>query len=132
MTVTPAISVRIVDGPLPQRAPVASGESGAVVCFEGVVRRMEDGRPLRALAYEAYEPMASRLLTELATTIATRHALHRACVEHSRGEVGVGECSFRLIVHAGHRKPAIAAMDEFIDQMKKDVPIWKTPVWFDV
>jgi molybdopterin synthase catalytic subunit len=38
----------------------------------------------------------------------------------------VGQRSFRLTVHARHRAESLAAVGEFIDRMKRDVPIWKT------
>jgi molybdopterin synthase catalytic subunit len=42
--------------------------------------------------------------------------------------VPVGACSLRLLVAAAHRKPALKAMDEFIDALKRDIPIWKEAV----
>ena len=39
--------------------------------------------------------------------------------------MGVGERSFRLQIAAPHRQEALAAMAEFIESMKRDVPIWK-------
>ncbi|RMH13098.1 MAG: molybdenum cofactor biosynthesis protein MoaE [Planctomycetota bacterium] len=130
MRTTDAIKVRITDGPLPD-APArnADGECGAWVVFEGVVRRDEGGRAISALRYTAYEPMATNQLAELAGSILNTHGLVRVEVEHSRGQVPVGACSFRLSIGSAHRKEALAAMDEFIDRMKQDVPIWKEPVW---
>ena len=113
----------------------APDETGARVRFEGVVRRGETDpqqdrvRALEALDYETYEPMAERALVELARTIGTRHALQGVVALHSRGRVRVGEVSFVLELHAAHRAPALAAMSEFIDALKRDVPIWKKPVW---
>jgi molybdopterin-guanine dinucleotide biosynthesis protein A len=52
-------------------------------------------------------------------------ALVGIAVEHSRGRVQPGECSFRLQMAAKHRQEALAAMAEFIDRMKRDAPIWK-------
>lgn len=125
-----AILVQITDGPL-ARSPNRPNDPacGAWVVFEGVVRETEDGRRLRALDYTAYEPMAQSQLAELAGSVLETHGLTRLMVEHSRGEVPVGSCSFRLSVASGHRREALAAMDEFIDRMKRDVPIWKSPVW---
>ena len=107
---------------------VGSGGSGAWVRFEGIVRPDENGAVIVALDYEAYEPMASDVLRSLAEDVLARHGLGSIEVEHSRGRVRVGECSFRLTMTAGHRKPALAAMDEFIDRLKRDVPIWKKAV----
>jgi len=43
--------------------------------------------------------------------------------------VAVGEVSFVLIVESAHRAEALAAMADFIDRLKQDVPIWKRAVW---
>ena len=102
---------------------------GATVVFEGIVRTDEAGRAIRALSYEAYEPMTTNSLTELARDILSKHGLIAITVEHSRGEVAAGERSFRLTIDSAHRKEALAAMDEFIDRMKRDVPIWKSPIY---
>ena len=102
---------------------------GATLVFEGIVRANEQGRVIRALSYEAYEPMATNSLTQLANDILSKHALIAITVEHSRGEVLAGERSFRLTVDSAHRKEALAAMDEFIDRMKRDIPIWKSPIY---
>ncbi|MCK4871649.1 MAG: molybdenum cofactor biosynthesis protein MoaE [Phycisphaerales bacterium] len=122
-------TVTIVDGPLESAKPWTVSDAGAVVEFEGLVRPLEQDRPIDALDYEAYEPMATKMLTQIADEVASKHSLLAIRVLHSAGRVPAGECSFRLHLAAAHRKPAIAAMDEFIDRMKQDVPIWKTPVW---
>jgi molybdopterin synthase catalytic subunit len=57
-----------------------------------------------------------------------RHGLVAILVEHSKGFVPVGQCSFRLLVAGTHRRESLAAMSEFIDRMKRDVPIWKKGV----
>ena len=125
-------SVQIVEGPLPRdpsdSSAWASG-GGAAVCFEGIVRPDEAGRPIIALDYEIYEPMAGQTLAYLADEITIRFGLIAICVEHSRGRVPVGQCAFRLRVAATHRQEGLAAMAEFIDRLKQDVPIWKTPVF---
>jgi molybdopterin synthase catalytic subunit len=99
--------------------------AGAIVTFEGIVRPTEDGQPLDALVYEAYEPMVFKTLRTIGEDLERRHALIGLCVEHSTGRLGVGDCSFRLRIAAPHRKEALSATDEFIDRMKRDVPIWK-------
>jgi molybdopterin synthase catalytic subunit len=73
--------------------------------------------------------MAQRVLQALAEELSCRHGLIGLTVEHSRGRVAVGQCSFRLQVTAPHRQPALVAMGQFIDRMKQDAPIWKSPVW---
>jgi len=124
------IEVVLSDGPLPRERPECPPQgAGAVLCFEGLVRPLEDGRPIQALDYEVYEPMAQDMLKSLGQELAHRHGLLGMCIEHSRGRVGVGQCSFRLQVASAHRQQALAALAEFINRMKQDVPIWKTPAW---
>jgi molybdopterin synthase catalytic subunit len=124
-----SVAVHILPGPL--GAPVAwtpPPGHGALLCFEGVARPNEQGRAILALHYEAYEPMASIQLAEIARQIVAQFGLMGLCVEHSVGRVDAGRCSFRLRVASPHRKEALAAMDLFIDRLKRDVPIWKTAV----
>jgi molybdopterin synthase catalytic subunit len=124
-----SVRVRIVDGPLPASARETPTEgAGAVVEFEGIVREREGNAAIRALDYSTYDPMALRQLTTLAGDIARKHGLLTLHADHSRGRVPVGACSFRLGVHAAHRKEALAAINEFIDRLKRDVPIWKSAV----
>ena len=90
--------------------------------------RWKDGAPIVALDYEVYEPMARQMLRQIGEELADRHKLSTLCVEHSTGRVGVSQCSVRLQISSPHRQEALTAMIEFIDRLKQDVPIWKTPV----
>ncbi len=126
--------VTIVDGPVTAGGSASPGGAGARLVFEGIVREGEprDGdasAKVIALDYEAYEPMAQRMIERLGDELIEKHGLIGMEAVHSKGRVAVGECSFRLIVFAKHRKEALKAMDEFIDRLKRDVPIWKKPVW---
>jgi len=126
------IDVQIIDGPLAAQPTLPQVEhAGAITCFDGIVRPTENNRPLHALDYEAYEPMASRMLRDLAQKLIDEFNLLAVHVQHSRGRVPVGTCSFRLIIASRHRKEGLAAADAFIDRLKQDVPIWKTPVYAD-
>jgi len=138
-----SVCTHIVDGPIGRDAGVAIGDApdhdgraGAVIRFEGVVRRLEprapneqDERALEALDYQTYDPMTARELHALARSVAEAHGLLSILVLHSRGRVAVGEVSFVLEVMAPHRSEALRAMGDFIDRLKREVPIWKRPVW---
>jgi molybdopterin synthase catalytic subunit len=125
-----SVTVIISDGPL---GPLASDThqhgAGAVLCFEGVVREVEGQGRIAALDYQTYEPMAQRMLSAIAQDLIARHRLIAVHVEHSRGRVPVAQRSFRLVIAAPHRKEALLATDEFIDRLKRDVPIWKHAIW---
>lgn len=126
------IRVTIVDGPISPALddlPIGHGLAGAVVRFEGIVRRMENGRELLALDYQVYQPMAEQVLQRLAAEVLARRGLLALGITHSRGRVPVGACSMVLALSSPHRAEALAAAAEFIDALKRDAPIWKTPVW---
>lgn len=155
MNDAPLIFAAILDGPIGSASeahalsPIAptlsalnvSGRVGATLRFDGIVRRdepsgspAEDGssppfRPLAALDYQSYDPMAQRELESLARDVARESGLIALIALHSRGRVRVGEASFMLTIFSVHRSEALAGMSAFIDRLKRDVPIWKSPVW---
>lgn len=151
--ITPALEARELAPIAEHLATLTSGGMvGATMRFEGIVRRDEpapgttgvsasallasaasganaDYHPLHALDYQTYDPMAERELHALAGAITREHAMLALVALHSRGRVRVGRVSFLLIVASPRRAGAIAAMGDFIDRLKRDVPIWKSPVW---
>ncbi len=120
------VEVVITEKALGQPTPRFRSDAGAVVEFHGVVRDSEDRVPIRALVYEAYDPMAKRLLREHLEAVLQQHDCRAGTVHHRIGTVPVGEASLYVAVASPHRKEALAAVGEFIDRLKTDVPIWKT------
>lgn len=122
------VHVAIVAGPLAHAPPEPTFEgAGAVLRFDGIVRPQEAGSAIDALTYAVYEPMATRVLGALARRVVEQYALRGLIAEHSRGRVPRGACAFRLWVAATHRREGLLAMADFIEQLKRDVPIWKSP-----
>jgi len=101
------------------------GAAGALVEFAGVVRGEENDQAIAALEYEAYEPMAGRVMREILDDLGQRHPCLWAQVIHRVGVVPVGECAIRVRAAAGHREQAFALVMEFMNRLKQDVPIWK-------
>lgn len=105
-----------------------------MLTFDGVVRGSEpddggdENRPLAALRYVVYEPMTTRELAALAAACAAEFGAVLD-VTHSVGDVPAGACSFRLRVGTPHRAVGLACCAAFVDRMKRDVPLWKVPVW---
>jgi molybdopterin synthase catalytic subunit len=120
------VHVTITEGSLPDAPRRDVAGAGATVVFEGTVRPEEDGHTIAGLDYQDYQPMAGDQLHKLAERTSEDFNLLAIHVEHSRGFVPIGEVSFRLTLHAEHRKEALAATEWFIDTMKRDVPIWKS------
>jgi molybdopterin molybdotransferase len=121
------IEIQFTDQPIAAKNPPPSepGAQGAVVEFNGVVRGEEGGRPIAALIYEAYPEMAARQIRRLLEDIATRHPCGGAKVIHRLGIVPVGEAAIYVGITSRHRAGGIALLAEFMDRLKRDVPIWK-------
>jgi molybdopterin synthase catalytic subunit len=105
-----------------------SGASGAAVYFSGVVRGQEGSEPIRAIEYEAFEPMVRRQFELLFDELESRWPLESVRLVHRLGVVPVNEASLWVEVVAGHRGEAFAACQHLIDEMKRLVPIWKKPL----
>jgi len=107
--------------------PVAPG-CGAVVEFAGVVRGEESGEEIGALDYEAYEAMARGEMERLLRELTAEFACESVAVRHRVGRVSVGEASIVVRVEAKHRAEAFGMLAEFMNRLKRDVPIWKKAV----
>ncbi len=101
--------------------------AGAVVDFSGIVRRLEDGREINGIQYEAHWEMAEHQLREIAGQAAAKFGLQLVVIHHRFGFVATGEASLFLRVASQHRQEAFQAAQWVVDELKKKVPIWKQP-----
>ncbi len=125
-------SVRLVDGPLDLAAVIAEVEdegAGAIATFQGTVRRQSRGRQVIALEYEAYAGMAEQVMAEIANEVVERYDLCEVAIAHRTGRCEVGEVSVAIAVSAAHRKDALSACRDVIDQLKERVPLWKKELY---
>ena len=101
--------------------------AGAVVDFSGVVRRVEGGREIDGIEYEAHREMAEHQLRQIAELAAAKFGLQLVVIHHRIGFIAVGEPSLFVRVAALHRQEAFRASQWIVDELKKKVPIWKRP-----
>ncbi len=106
-------------------AEVADDRHGAIATFCGVVRDRSGDRRVTRLDYEAYGPMADRVLAEIVAELTSRWPTVRLAIEHRTGELVVGELAVAIAVGAPHRGEALAACAAAIDEVKARAPIWK-------
>jgi len=119
-------SVRIIRGPVLEVSETrAASAAGARLSFRGIVRPVEDGKPIAGLRYEAYRPMAENLLRQLCDDAVQRFKLLAIDFTHSEGVVPVGGVSLLIHIDSAHRAESLEAMAWLIDALKRDVPIWK-------
>jgi len=129
--------VELVDGPIriDRLLSESTDEScGATVLFLGTTRRWtgnaETGRTETAyLEYEGYREMALAKLVELEQIAIRKWPVQKVVLVHRLGRVEIKEVSVAVIVSTPHRNDAFEAGKWLIDELKKQVPIWKKE-WF--
>jgi molybdopterin synthase catalytic subunit len=104
---------------------VADPAAGAACIFTGTVRDHSEAGDVTGLTYEAWHELAEQRLRELADDILQRWPARRVAIVHRVGELSVGETSVIVAVSAPHRADAFEACRHGIEQLKRDVPIWK-------
>jgi molybdopterin synthase catalytic subunit len=108
---------------------VVPPECGATVTLDGYVRQFTRGRETLYLEYEAYEPMAIKEMEKLIDAAKQQFEIANVGIVHRLGKLEIGETSVVISVAAPHRKPAFAACEWLIRELKRTVPIWKKEVY---
>ncbi len=101
----------------------ADGETGAIVCFTGLVRA--EAGAVRALELEAYPGFAERQIDAMATAAAARHGLLGWRIVHRIGRMAPGATVVFVAAAARHRRSAFEACDQMMDYLKSRAPFWK-------
>jgi len=123
---------KVTDDPLDPRElerELDKPENGAVVTFQGVVRNHSRGRTVSYLEYDAYAPMATKVMAQIAEEIKARWPITDIGIWHRTGRLEIGETSLLVVVTSGHRKEAFEACHHAVDRIKEIVPVWKKEVW---
>lgn len=126
--------IRVSGHPLSLEAVIRVVEhegAGGLTTFTGNVRRASRGKTVERLEYEAYEPMAVRVMTTIADGIEAEIEGARVAIHHRVGTLAVGETAVVIAASAPHRDEAFRACRAAIERLKQDVPIWKKEVATD-
>ena len=105
--------------------------SGAIATFSGVVRDNSDGRQVDHLDYEAYVPMAVKVMKSIGERIVKERGVSKIFMAHRVGRLQVKDPAVVIAVSAPHRAEAIGASRLAIDELKLQVPIFKKEVFVD-
>lgn len=131
------IRTSILETPLDVGAAVseaASPECGGVGVFVGTVRRSaagDGGSPVEALEYEVHPSLAGERLRLVAERAAERWDVREIVVKHRSGHCATGEPTIVIACAAPHRADALDACRWIIDEIKREVPIWKKEIYAD-
>ena len=109
-----------------------SPRAGAVATFTGRVREenLDDARTTR-LEYEKYEDVADERMDGIRKDIEAREGVYEVEMYHETGVVGPEEDAVHVVVLAGHRTEAFRAVEDSINRLKDEVPIFKKEVTED-
>jgi molybdopterin synthase catalytic subunit len=111
-------------------AAVADPRAGGTCVFIGTVRDTDHGRGVTALDYEAH-PSVEDVLREVAAQVAKDFPVCAVAAVHRAGPLTIGDLSVVVATSAPHRGEAFEACRRLIDDLKREVPIWKHQVFAD-
>ncbi len=123
----------LVDGPLAATrwTPALTPGRGAVASFLGVVRDHAKGRGVTRLHYECYRPMAEKVLHRIADEARRFDPALAVTAWHGLGTMVPGEVSLVLHAASAHRGPAFDAVRWLLEEIKRELPVWKRQTFDD-
>ena len=122
------ITIELTQEPIarPQAWPVPFGpETGSLVEFYGIVRETEGESKIPSLRYEAYASMAEKVMREKIALLEKKHPCQAIRIVHRVGVIPKRESAIYVGIQSKHRREGFLFLQDFMDEFKKDVPIWK-------
>ncbi|ESS05637.1 MAG: molybdopterin synthase [uncultured archaeon A07HB70] len=107
-----------------------SDRAGAVATFTGRVRAKDSADEARTerLEFEKYEGVADERMATIERELEDREGVVAVRTHHRTGVVEAGEDIVHVVVLAGHRREAFRAVEDGIDRLKDEVPLFKKEV----
>ncbi|WP_154223458.1 molybdenum cofactor biosynthesis protein MoaE [Marinicella rhabdoformis] len=107
------------------KAQTENPKSGGYVCFEGWVRNHNNGEHVEQLHYSSHEKLALQVGNQIIEQAKQKFDINEAVCCHRVGELAIGDMAVWVGVSANHRKAAFEACEYILEEVKKEVPIWK-------
>jgi molybdopterin synthase catalytic subunit len=105
---------------------------GAHSIFLGQVRSdVINNKTVAAIEYTTYEDMALQKMHDIREATFAKYDLTCMHVYHSLGKVAAGAICLFVFTSSKHRKNAIAACEEVVEQIKAELPVWGKEVFED-
>ncbi|PSP91976.1 molybdopterin synthase [Halobacteriales archaeon QS_1_68_44] len=104
--------------------------AGAISTFTGRVRERNgaDDDPTEYLEFEKYDGVAERTMRTIERDLERREGVLDVRLHHRTGRVEAGEDIVFVVVLAGHRREAFRAVEDGINRLKDEVPLFKKEV----
>ena len=122
--------IRVQSGPFDTGAIVdelRAGDAriGAIACFVGLVRDVNDASQVSAMTLEHYPGMTERALEAIAEEALERWDLIDLAVVHRVGRLEPNDPIVLVAAASAHRGDAFAACEFVMDYLKTRAPFWK-------
>lgn len=107
-----------------------SDKAGAIATFTGRVRKRDDDDdpPTEFLEFERYDGVAEQAMATIREELEAREGVYDVLLHHRTGVVEAEEDIVFVVVLAGHRTEAFATVEDGIDRLKAEVPLFKKEV----
>ncbi|MFZ0531498.1 MAG: molybdenum cofactor biosynthesis protein MoaE [Propionicimonas sp.] len=110
-------------------ASVSNSRAGAISLFVGVVRDHDPQAtgPVVSLTYSCHPSAAERIgpIAQAVLATADPDAQCTVALAHRVGHLEVGDNAFVVAVAAPHRRLAFAVCEDVVEQVKRQLPVWK-------
>jgi molybdopterin synthase catalytic subunit len=103
----------------------ANPKVGAVACFIGAVRDLNEGENVSAMVLEHYPGMTEKALEAIIERARERWPIADAVVIHRYGPLAPTDQIVLVAVATAHRGDAFAACEFIMDYLKTAAPFWK-------
>lgn len=103
----------------------ADARAGAVCCFVGTVRELNEDRAVATMELEHYPGMTERSIGVLLDEAKQRFGIYRARVIHRVGKLKPLDQIVLVAVTAAHRGASFQACEFLMDRLKTEAPFWK-------
>ncbi|MFC7096947.1 molybdopterin synthase [Halobaculum marinum] len=109
------------------KASEGADRSGAIATFTGRVRAKDsaDDDRTEVLEFEKYEGVAADRMATIERELTEREGVFDVRMHHRVGVVADGEDIVFVVVLAGHRTEAFRTVEDGINRLKDEVPIFK-------
>lgn len=108
------------------RIPSTPPSPGAVTVFVGLVREMNNDRPITAMTLEHYPGMTEKQLKAIRDEAMQRWPLTGAMIVHRIGRLGPNDQIVAVGTASAHRQASFDASNFIMDYLKTDAPFWKS------
>ncbi|MDM7274514.1 MAG: molybdenum cofactor biosynthesis protein MoaE [Thermoprotei archaeon] len=100
-------------------------KEGTIAVFVGYVKGLNEGEKVLGLQYEHAGELTLKTLRRIAEEEASKWSLKGIAIYHYVGSRKVGEKTLIIAVSGESRKTVFPALEETVERVKREAPIWK-------